>query len=112
MVTMLAQQQPVPRDAGAILLWIVMAVAAVTALVTIIILNQVFALWLQGMMAGANINFWTIIGMRFRKINVRQIVQAKIVAVQAGLEEVSVEMLQDHYLAGGHVDKVVQALAA
>ena len=53
--------------------------------------------------------------MRFRKVNPGLIVRGKIIAAQAGLDEsdgVSTAALEMHYLAGGNVPLVVQALVA
>ena len=50
--------------------------------------------------------------MNLRKIPPKVIVNARITAYKAGLKDVSVSDLETHYLAGGHVTDVVQALIA
>ncbi len=54
--------------------------------------------------------------MSFRQVNARLIVQAKIMAVQAGLTDerygITTRRLEAHYLAGGNVMKVIHALIA
>jgi uncharacterized protein YqfA (UPF0365 family) len=52
-----------------------------------------------------------IIFMRFRKVPPKMIVEAKIMAVKAGLE-ISTNNLESHFLAGGKVLRVVQSLIA
>jgi uncharacterized protein YqfA (UPF0365 family) len=49
--------------------------------------------------------------MRFRKVPPKLIVNSKIMAVKAGLD-FSTDSLESHYLAGGNVSRVVQALIA
>jgi uncharacterized protein YqfA (UPF0365 family) len=49
--------------------------------------------------------------MRFRKVPPKMIVEAKIMAVKAGLE-ISTDNLESHFLAGGNVLRVVQSLIA
>jgi uncharacterized protein YqfA (UPF0365 family) len=50
--------------------------------------------------------------MSLRKVNPHTIVEAKISAVQAGLDAISTQALGAHLLAGGNVTKVVRALIA
>jgi len=70
-----------------------------------------FGLWFQAMLSGASVGFFQIVGMRFRKVRPETIVSARITAVKAGLE-LSSNMLETHYLAGGNVPRVVNALIA
>ena len=53
--------------------------------------------------------------MSLRKVNPRVIVRSKIMAVQAGLahdQKITTHALESHYLAGGDVPKVIEALIA
>jgi uncharacterized protein YqfA (UPF0365 family) len=65
-------------------------------------------------MAGAGITIWDLIGMSFRRVNSEVILRSKIMAVQAGLDEnvVTTKSLEAHFLAGGNVPAVVQAMIA
>ena len=63
-------------------------------------------------MAKASVSFWSLIGMRLRKVDSRQIVTNKINAAQAGLEEITTNLLESHYLSNGRVPNVVRALIA
>jgi uncharacterized protein YqfA (UPF0365 family) len=92
--------------------WIILAVGAVIVLVVIMVVAQFFTIWLQAFMAKANVSFWSLIGMRLRKVDSRQIVTAKIALSQAGLEEITTNMLESHYLAGGRVPNVYRAMIA
>ena len=90
---------------------IAIAIGLLLLLVIALFVFKYFNLWLQCVTTNAKIGFVDLIGMSFRKINPRIIVQSKIAAVQAGLT-VETRELEAHYLAGGQVTKVVRALIA
>lgn len=69
------------------------------------------SLWIQALVSGARVGLLNIIFMRFRKVPPKMIVEAKIMAVKAGLE-ISTDNLESHFLAGGNVLRVVQSLIA
>ncbi len=68
-------------------------------------------LWISAMAADVSVGIFTLIGMRMRRVPPAKIVMPLIKANKAGLN-VSVNQLEAHYLAGGNVDKVVDALIA
>ncbi len=74
-------------------------------------LGSFITLWIQAMVSGARVGLLNIIFMRLRKVPPKLIVNAKIMAVKAGLD-VTTNDLESHYLAGGDVMRVVQALIA
>lgn len=80
------------------------------AFVLMIIFVKYFKLWLQAYVTRARISMWSLIAMSFRKVNANVIIETKIMAVQAGLERISTQALEAHYLAGGNVRRVIQAL--
>lgn len=69
-------------------------------------------LWISAIAAGVHIGIITLIGMRLRRVPPAQIVLPLIKAHKAGLTVVSVNQLEAHYLAGGNVDRVIDALVA
>ena len=72
-------------------------------------------LWVQSYASGAGIGLFDLVVMSFKKINPTVIVRSKIMAVKAGLGDASGitrQALEGHYLAGGRVPLVVQALIA
>ncbi len=86
------------------------------ALVILVLLNY-GGLWFQAYMSRANVTLLSLIGMSFRRVNSRVIVQAKIMATQAGIgredrTNVSTRRLEAHYLAGGNVPNVITAIIA
>ena len=78
------------------------------------IFTRYFGLWIQSQLTRADITFFNLLGMTFRKVNTRAIVRSKIMATQAGLvdPELTSEALEAHYLAGGNVQQVIRALIA
>ncbi|MDR3592405.1 MAG: flotillin-like protein FloA [Negativicutes bacterium] len=68
-------------------------------------------LWVSALAAGVNVGIFTLIGMRLRRVPPSQIVLPLIKANKAGLD-VNVNQLEAHFLAGGNVDRVVDALIA
>ena len=67
-------------------------------------------LWIQAITSGVRVSFLTLFGMRFRKVNPAAIVLPLINAHKAGLEQVTVNELESHFLSGGNVSRVVNAL--
>ena len=68
-----------------------------------------FGLWLTAFFSGVRVSFFTLFGMRFRRVNPREIVLPIIAAHKAGLS-LTINDLESHYLAGGNVSRVVNAL--
>jgi uncharacterized protein YqfA (UPF0365 family) len=68
-------------------------------------------LWISAIAAGVHVGIFTLIGMRLRRVPPSQIVLPLIKANKAGLE-VNVNQLEAHFLAGGNVDRVIDALIA
>jgi uncharacterized protein YqfA (UPF0365 family) len=88
-------------------------VAIIFMLIVLAVLARYFKWWIQSLMTGAGITIWDLLGMTFRKVNPAVIVQSKIMAVQAGLaDDITARTLEAHYLAGGRVPLVIQALIA
>ncbi|UTL71345.1 flotillin-like protein FloA [Bacillus halotolerans] len=68
-------------------------------------------LWISALAAGVKISIFTLIGMRLRRVIPSRVVNPLIKAHKAGLD-VGTNQLESHYLAGGNVDRVVNALIA
>ncbi|MEN8374473.1 MAG: flotillin-like protein FloA [Gemmatimonadota bacterium] len=66
-------------------------------------------LWIEAISARARVSLGNLIGMRLRKVSPAAIVRPLIMATKAQLP-LDVNELESHYLAGGHVDRVVRAL--
>ena len=71
-----------------------------------------FVLWLSAKVSGVQISLLQLFLMRIRNVPPSTIVQAMIEAHKAGLENITRDSLEAHYLAGGNVEKVVHALVS
>ena len=71
-----------------------------------------FLLWLSARVSGVSISLIQLFLMRIRKVPPPIIVNAMIEAHKAGLVSVRRDDLEAHYLAGGHVARVVHALVS
>ncbi len=92
-------------------------IGAIFALAVVIFAGKYGGLWLRAYMSGADVSILSLVGMGFRQVNPRVIVDAKIMAAGAGLDldrrsGVSTQRLEAHYLAGGNVPNVVTAIIA
>ena len=68
-------------------------------------------LWISSLAANVKISIFNLIGMKLRRVVPSRIVIPLIKARKAGLD-LGVNQLEAHYLAGGKVDTVVNALIA
>ena len=66
-------------------------------------------LWFNALVSGVNVSLIQLILMRWRKVPPTVIVRNLIAAKKAGLR-LNRNELEAHYLAGGHLNQVVQAL--
>ncbi|RLS35009.1 MAG: UPF0365 family protein [Planctomycetota bacterium] len=95
-----------------VVLWALVAFFVVIGVVMFFLFLRYFNLWLRAYVTRAGISPFSLILMSLRKVNPHTIVEAKISAVQAGLDAISTQALGAHLLAGGNVTKVVRALIA
>ena len=66
-------------------------------------------LWIAAWSSGAPVGIFTLIAMRLRRVVPGDIVNPRISAIKAGLD-LTTDDLESHYLAGGNVKAVVNAL--
>jgi uncharacterized protein YqfA (UPF0365 family) len=93
--------------------WMIASVILGLILLTILlVVAQFFRLWLQAFMSNADVGMFDLIGMRLRKVDATTVVLCKIQLVKAGLQEISTNDLESHYLAGGRVPNVSRAMIA
>jgi len=86
-------------------------VAALVLLVFLVVLGQFFNLYIQALVSGAKVGLWELIGMKLRRVDPRTIVLSRIRAAKAGIM-IPTAQLESHYLSGGRVPTVVQAMIA
>ncbi len=71
-----------------------------------------FLLWVSAQVSGVRISLVQLFLMRIRKVPPHKIVDCMIEAHKAGLNDVTRDGLEAHYLAGGHIERVVHALVS
>jgi uncharacterized protein YqfA (UPF0365 family) len=99
---------------------IIIAVIAIIGFFVLGLIISFFAfgaMWVQAFAAGARVSMPSLIGMYFRQVRAPVIVQAKIMAAQAGLDitsqnGITTQRLEAHFLAGGNVMSIIQAIIA
>jgi len=69
-----------------------------------------FKLYLAAFSSNVKVGLTDMVAMRFRGVNPHDIVNPLIQAVKGGLTDITVAELEAHYLSGGDVFSVVQAL--
>ncbi len=89
----------------------VVVVAGLFVLFLLIFVLQFINLYVQALLSNARVGILDLIGMRFRKVDIRTIVYSRIRAVKAGLD-IATNRLETHYLAGGRVPNVISAMIA
>lgn len=68
-------------------------------------------LWITAFFSGVKVGIATLVGMKLRRVAPRKIINPMIKATKAGLD-LKLDELEAHYLAGGNVDTLVDALIA
>lgn len=71
-----------------------------------------FMLWINAQVSGVRISLVQLFLMRIRKVPPTKIVNCLIEAHKAGIGDVKRDGLEAHYLAGGHIERVVHALVS
>ena len=98
--------------------WVVVIVFVVLVVLVLGIMTaNVFGLWVRAYTSNARVSLLSLIAMRLRQVNTSTIVDAKIMAMQAGVGTdpdtgITTDRLEAHYLAGGDVPRVIDAIIA
>lgn len=93
-----------------IYIWISIIVVVLIILAIIIGIVPV-GIWLRATVSGAHISAGKLVGMRIRHVDVAMLVDCYINAKKAGVT-LTIDDLETHYMSGGNVSKVVEALIA
>jgi uncharacterized protein YqfA (UPF0365 family) len=93
--------------------WITTLLIVLVVILVILFFYYVpFFLWLSAKVSGVNISLIQLFLMRIRKVPPQVIVNALIEGHKAGLSELKRDGLEAHYLAGGHVERVVHSMVS
>jgi len=93
------------------ILWVVIGVVAVATLIVLSFLFQFFNLYVQALTSNARVGLFDMVGMKLRKVDIRNVVINRIRAVKSGMD-IPTNALETHYLAGGRVSNVISAMIA
>ena len=112
-----AQIRPEDIDFSYLLMAGLLVAALIGGLVCTVVFWNFGSLWLQAKTSGADVSMASLVGMYFRQVRSQVIVNAKIMAAQAGLDidrknGISTQHLEAHYLAEGNVMNVINAIIA
>ncbi len=80
-------------------------------LVVFIVIFNFIGIYIRALFSGAKVGFIELVALKLRKVPVALVVDTRITGVKSGLP-VSIDQLSTHYLAGGDIFMVVQALIA
>ena len=89
----------------------VLILVLIVGLIFFVIISQFIGLYVRSYVSGASVGFMDLVGMRLRKVNALGIVNSRIQAHRAGIQ-VSTPEMESHYLAGGDVQRVINAMIA
>jgi uncharacterized protein YqfA (UPF0365 family) len=92
-------------------IYIVIIVASIVGLWIIFYFIPV-GLWFSALISGVRISLLQLILMRWRKVPPSIIARSMIEAHKAGLKDINRDQMEAHYLAGGHVERVIHALVS
>ena len=93
------------------IIWVFMVLIIALIFVLVFLRFIPVGLWITSLAAGVHVSIASLVGMRLRRIQPKRLVEPLIKARKAGLD-VSLAKLETHYLAGGNVDRVINALIA
>ncbi len=91
--------------------WPIILAAVVVVLILVLFCVVPMGMWISAVASGVKINIFSLVGMKIRRVKPARIVAPMIKATKAGLK-VKTNELEAHYLAGGDVDSVINALIA
>jgi len=74
------------------------------------VVSRYISLWLQAYLTGTRIGLLSLISMTLRKIDPQTIVHCKIMTIQAGIDDISIDELESTYLAGGDIKRITLAM--
>lgn len=115
-----AQLRPpllVALESRDLMLLVAVGFVVLIGIVLLFAIAKYFTLWLQAYMSNARVSMASLIGMGLRQVHARTIVAGKIMAMQAGVgtdpqSGITTRLLEAHYLAGGDVPRVINAIVA
>ena len=93
------------------IIYIVGIIALVFILLSIFLSFVPVGLWISALASGVHVSIPTLVGMKIRRVQPKRLVYPMIKANKAGLK-LTISQLETHFLAGGNIDRVINALIA
>lgn len=90
---------------------LIIVVGVIVIITTVFFTFVPLGLWVSSLAANVKVSIFNLVGMRLRRVIPSKIVIPLIKSTKAGMG-LNVNQLEAHYLAGGNVDTVVDALIA
>ena len=90
---------------------LLIVLACVIVVVVAIVILVPVNIWFRALASGAHVSMARLIGMKIRKVDYKFLVNTYIIAQKAGLH-IPIGDLETHLMAGGNIEKVVDALIA
>ncbi|MBN2301974.1 MAG: flotillin-like protein FloA [Lentisphaerae bacterium] len=90
---------------------VILGIVVIFVIAFLAIFLHFLGVWIRALMSGAKVSLGSLVGMKLRRVPPSLIVDARIRLVKAGLS-LETDALEAHYMAGGDVINVVNALIA
>jgi len=90
--------------------WIIWGALAVAGLYILVLLTGSIFIWIRAFHSVADVKFFDIFAMRFRKTDPSLIVDNLILLKDNEIIDIDLADLENHHLGGGNVDNVVLAI--
>jgi uncharacterized protein YqfA (UPF0365 family) len=93
----------------------VIVIGLMLGLILLVMILSFGGLWLRAYTSNADVSLIALVGMKLRKVNPAMIVDARVMAAQAGVGAdprtgITTKRLEAHFLAGGDVPRVIHAI--
>ncbi|HEY5691076.1 MAG TPA: flotillin-like FloA family protein, partial [Cyclobacteriaceae bacterium] len=89
-----------------VLIWVGATIIGLWIFLYVLPLN----LWITAWFSGVKVNLINLVFMRVRKVPPALIVRSLILATKAGIQGITTNQLETHYLAKGNLTNVIKAL--
>jgi uncharacterized protein YqfA (UPF0365 family) len=111
LAALFVQAKPIASDDSWKLLQIIgLVLMGVFLLFVLVLLTKYAKLYVRSVTTNAGVGLLNMFAMSLRKVDPTNIVDAKVMLVQARIDGISTRDIEAHYLAGGNVQKVVRAI--
>jgi uncharacterized protein YqfA (UPF0365 family) len=91
---------------------VILVALAIALLVFFVVFVRYANLYVRSLLTRANVGLFDMFAMSLRRVNPAAIVNARVMLVQARIQDVPKQDLEAHLLAGGNVERLVLALIA